>query len=132
MNLQHKSGAMAEMFVATEIMKRDWNVLFPFATQSRYDFIMEADGVCYKVQVKKASWSKTGPYKYLQARISGKNGMAYTPYTPHDVDYFAFTDMNRVWLFPYDEIGHQTSVCLDSTNPNYKPQTSYVAADWLM
>ncbi len=49
-----------------------------------------------------------------------------------DVDYFAITDNNRVWWIPYNEIGHQTSVCLDSTNPKYKPQTKYDAKKWIL
>lgn len=109
-----------------------WNILYPLVTQSRYDFVMELSGTFYKVQVKKATWSKTGEYQYLQARLSGKNKQTHTPYSKDDVDYFAFTDLERVWFFPFDVIGHQASVCLDSNNPNYKPQTDYKASDWLM
>ena len=83
--------------------------------------------------MKKASWSTTHQFKYLQARIHGKSKRDPDKfYTKQDVDLFVITDNERVWLIPYEEIGHQTSVCLDSTNPKYKPQTKYKAENWLV
>lgn len=102
-------------------------------TQSKIDFLAMKDGTIYKVQVKKASWSLAGPHKYLQSRIHGKGKRDPKKfYTKDDVDYFAITDNERIWWIPYEEIGHQTSVCLDCTNPKYKPQTKYKASDWLL
>lgn len=132
MDVRHRNGAVAELFTAAKIADKGWNILYPLVTQSRYDIVIEKDNIFYKVQIKKATWSTTGKFKYLQARLSGKNKLTHTPYKREDVDYFAFTDLERVWMFPYEEIGHQTSVCLGSTNPNYKPQTSYRAEEWLI
>lgn len=127
-----KSGAAAELYVAARLTALGYTVLWPFVTQSRYDLVAERDGVFQKIQVKKATSSRTGNFDYLQARLSGKNKQTNTPYKREDVDVFAFTDMDRIWIASYDEIGHQTSVCLDSTNPEYKPQTSYDAKKWLL
>lgn len=132
MDIRHRNGAVAELFTAAKIAENGWNILYPLVTQSRYDIVIEKEGVFCKIQIKKATWSKSNTYKYLQARISGKNKQTNTPYKKSDVDYFAFTDMQRVWLFPFDVIGHQTSVCLDSTNPKYKPKTEYTANEWLI
>ncbi len=120
------------MFVASKLIQQGYNVLFPLATQSRYDLVAEdCEGRFIKIQVKKATWSKSGSYSYLQARISGKNKLTNTPYKSKDIDEFAFTDMNRVWFAVFEEVGNLTSVCLDSTNPNYKPQTKYNPERWL-
>jgi hypothetical protein len=132
MDLRHRSGAAAEMFVAAKLTEQGYNVLWPLMTQSRYDLVAEdCEGRFLKIQVKKASWSKTGNYKYLQARITGKNKQTNTPYKASDIDEFAFTDMRRIWFAHFKEVGRLTSVCLDSTNPNYKPQTEYDASKWL-
>lgn len=127
-----KSGAAAELYVAARLTDMGYTVLWPFITQSRYDLVAEKNGVFQKIQVKKATSSTTGNFQYLQARLSGKNKITNTPYKAEDVDVFAFTDMDRIWIAPYEEIGHQTSVCLDSTNPKYKPQTKYDAKKWLL
>jgi len=132
MNIAFQNGVAAELWVASKLAELGYSVLWPFVTQSRYDLVIEKDGVFSKIQVKKATKSKTGKYEYLQSRLSGKNKLTNTPYTSKDVDYFAFTDMEKLWLAPFNEIGHQTSVCLGSSNPNYKSQTLYEAAKWLV
>lgn len=132
MDQRHMNGAAAEMFVASKLIEVGYGVFLPVATQSRCDLIIETQEGFKKVQVKRATSTSNGTYSYLQARISGKNKLTSTPYTAKDVDLFAFTDMHRIWLAPFSEVGDLTSVCLDSSNPNYKPQTQYKASDWLM
>lgn len=127
------SGVSSELFVAHKLVAEGYEIFFPVMTQSKADFIALKDGKCLKVQVKKASWSTTWAFKYLQCRIHGKGKRDPKKwYTLEDVDYFAITDNERVWWMPYGEIGHQTSVCLDSNNPKYKPQTQYDAKKWLL
>jgi len=132
MDLRHKNGAVAELYVATKLADKGYGIYYPLLTQSRCDLVVEIDKVLLKVQVKKASWSTTGPYKYLQCRVIGKNLQTNTPYKEGDVDYFAFTDINRIWFAPFSEIKGMTSVCLDSTNVNYKPITKYNPKGWLI
>lgn len=127
-----RSGVSAELFVASKLSEQGYNILWPLITQSRYDLVIEKDGLFQKVQVKKATYSLTGTYRYLQARLSGKNKQTNTPYQAKDVDLFAFTDMQSLWIAPFNEVGHLTSVCLHSSNPNYKPQTKYEASKWLL
>lgn len=132
MDLRHKNGAAAELYVAAKLTEQGYNVLWTLTTQSRYDIVTEdAEGVFRRIQIKKASWSKSGTFKYLQARLSGKNKKTNTPYTRKDVDIFAFTDMQRIWFAPFDTVGHLTSVCLDCSNPKYRPQTKYDPKKWL-
>jgi hypothetical protein len=127
------SGVSSELYTAHRLTLQGYEIFFPLMTQSKADFIALKEGALCKVQVKKATWSKTGPYEYLQARIHGKSKRDPKKwYTKDDVDFFAITDNERVWFIPYEEIGHQTSVCLGSTNPKYKQQTKYDAKDWLL
>lgn len=128
------AGASSELFIAHKLMENGYEIFFPIMTQSKSDFIALKDGKTLKVQCKKASWSKTiHTHEYLQVRLHGKTKRDPTKfYTKEDIDYFALTDNERVWFVSFDEIGHQSSVCLDCTNPSYKSQTKYNPKDWLI
>ena len=127
------SGVSSELYVAHKLTQLGYEIFFPLMTQSKADFLAMKEGVVYKVQVKKASWSTTHQFQYLQSRIHGKSKRDPSKfYTKDDVDFFAITDNERVWWIPYEEIGHQTSVCLDCTNPKYKTQAKYDARTWLI
>ena len=132
MDRRHINGAAAELYVASVLAEKGYGVFYPLVTQSRCDLVIETPDGFKKVQVKKATQSRAGKFQYLQARLTSRSKETAKPYTKEDVDYFAFTDMLKVWLAPFDEIGNQTSVCLGSTNPTYKPQTTYDANSWLM
>lgn len=102
-------------------------------TQSRCDFVVEKDNVFSKVQVKTATWSRAGPFKYLQVRLSSSNKNLRKYYTKEDFDLLAVADGNRLWIAPFSQIEGKTSLCLESTNPNYskyKKGKDYNPADW--
>lgn len=64
----HFIGASNEMRAASYYLKQSVQVYFPVCQQSAVDFIIERDNKLLKVQVKTATWSKSGKYKYLQCR----------------------------------------------------------------
>ena len=131
--LRHRSGAASELYVAYRLIQEGFEVFSPLMTQSKADFLALKEGVVLKVQVKKASWSKAGKYSYLQSRIHGSGKRDPNKrYTADDVDFFAITDNDKVWWIPYNEIGHQSSVCLGSSNPEYRQYTKYDATKWLL
>ncbi len=132
MNIQHTTGSAAELYVASKLVGRGYTVLWPLMTQSRYDLVIDDDGAFSRIQVKKATESKTGAHKYLQARLSSRNKNSKPRYISGEFDFFAFTDMERIWIAPFDELEGYTSVCLGSSNPNYHPQTKYDADAWLL
>ena len=131
-NIRHLNGVAAELFVAQKLTEKGYSILWPQSAQCRYDLVTEQNGTFARIQIKKATWSKNNWYSYLQARISSRNKGSKLLYSVGDFDYFAFTDMERIWLAPFKELEGQTSVCLGSTNPNYKPQTKYKAENWLL
>jgi hypothetical protein len=126
------NGSAAELYVAARLVDQGYTVLWPLMTQSRYDIVIEKDGLFQSVQVKKATASKTGEFTYLQARLSTRNKNSRPKYETGEFDLFAFTDMERIWIAPFSELKEYTSVCLGSTNPKYKPQTQYDAKKWLL
>lgn len=129
---RHYSGQAAELYVASRFVALGYNVLWPLMTQSRYDLVVEKDGVFQRLQVKKATSSKAGPHTYLQARLSNRKKDSVALYLDGEFELFVFTDLKRIWVAPYKELAGYTSVCLGSTNPSYKPFTKYDASTWLM
>lgn len=133
MRKEHRKGCETELLAAFVLTKNGFNVSFPFGTQSRYDLVVEKDNVFYKVQVKTASWSKSGVNSYLQARLSSSNlGNKNKVYQENEVDFFFISDSNRSWLIPFKDVQDQTSVCLDSSNPNYKIRKKYNPNNWII
>ena len=127
MDIRHQSGQEAELFVAFALAKRGRVISKPFLTQCKYDLVVEFDGEFSSIQVKRATWSRSGPHKYLQARLERGRKRLDT-----DVDAFAFTDCERVWVVPAEKLGGLTSVCLDCSNPDYRPYRKYEPKEWLI
>lgn len=114
------TGASSELFVGAYYASNGYTVLFPFLTQSRYDIAVEKDGEFQKVQVKTATWNRASPpYAYLQARVRCRGGQGN--YEPGDWDVLAATADGMLWLFPWETVGHLSSLCLTNDNPNPKP-----------
>lgn len=87
----------------------------PVCQQGKTDFVIEnKNGKYLGVQVKKLTVIKSGNNKYLQARLGGTNKSIYES---GDFDYLALTDMNRVWMIPFEAVRGQTSISfrLDGT-----------------
>lgn len=131
MNKDHLTGLSSELYAASWFSRKGWEVYFPLATQSRCDFLVETKGAYKKVQVKTASWSKSGKFKYLQVRLSSQGPTKRKFYDETDFDYIVFVDYPRIWVAPFSEIEGKTSICLDSTNPEYKIRDkSYDPDSW--
>lgn len=131
--IQHQSGSAAELYVASRYIKMGYTVLWPLMTQTRYDFAVEKSGEFKRVQVKKATWSANPWHNYLQARISSRNKGSKPKYVEGEFEEYAFTDDDgRLWIIPFDVLKGLTSVCLDSSNPNYKSYSKqYNPKEWL-
>ena len=124
-------GLSAELYVASWYADNDYVIYWPMSTQSRCDFLAEKNGIFEKIQVKKATWSQTGPYKYLQCRLINRNKHAKW-YEKGDFDYIVFVDdARRLWRVPFDEVEGLVSVCLDGTKEGYTTKSSkYDPAKW--
>ena len=130
MDFRHQTGLSAELYTASYFAAQGYDVFWPMQTQSRADFLVFKDDKYIKVQCKKATWSKTGTYKYLQCRLTNRNKGAKPKYTAEDFDVLVMTDLESIWVTDFSEISELTSVCLASTKENYKPQTKYDSRKW--
>lgn len=124
MNDKHMSGLAAEFQAAAYYVKQGYEIYWPMHSQSRADFLIHKDGEYKKIQVKKATWSQTGPYKYLQSRVSTRNKGSKPLYEEGDFDFIVFVeDEGRMWIMPFEVIKGMTSVCLASTNTEPRVNT---------
>lgn len=130
----HKSGSLAEMKAATYMIEEGYDVFFPITMNPKTDFVAIKDGEVIRVQVKKASWSKSGNYNYLQCRLLGKdNGSSQRVYKMNDFDELIIIEGSWVWRVPVKDIIGRTSLCLDTDNPNPKlTNKGYNPRDWLV
>lgn len=136
MDIAHQNGSVAELTAATFMVKRGYDVYFPITINPKADFIATKDDETLKVQVKKASWSRTGNFKYLQVRVIGKlKGDYQRVYKLNDFDVLMVvdSDTDRIWYIPVEEVVGRTSLYLDTTNPNPRVSNrNYNPATWLV
>jgi len=73
------------MAVASSLLKRGWNVLFPFGENSRYDLVAEKKGKFIKVQVKYVTPLEGA----LSVGCKSSNNWSVLAYTPDQIDFYA-------------------------------------------
>lgn len=97
-------GAVAELEAALQFTKMGYEIYFPQLSQSKADFIaVSPEGVCNKIQVKKATENPTGSGTYLQVRIQGKPGNYSTrEYVDGDFDYLVAVHELGMWSIPWE------------------------------
>ena len=129
MHPNFSSGLSTELYMASWFSEREYAIYWPMSTQSRCDFVVEKDGKFQKIQVKKATWSQTGPYKYLQCRLQNRNKHSRW-YEEGDYDLIVFvSDEKEIWIAPFAEVNNLVSVCLGGTKPGYKTQSKLYDPD---
>ena len=129
MDNNHSIGMVHELKVATYFAEKGYEIYWPHAAQSRADLIVDTPEGLRKVQIKKATWSTSGPHKYLQCRLVSRN-VYRREYTKGDFDIIVFSDGGDLWVVPFESVEGMTSICLTSTNPDYTPQKNYNPEEW--
>lgn len=117
MNLQHRNGAAAELFVAYRLTALGYSVYFPTMTQSKCDLVAEIDGSLKKVQVKKATKSSANGHPFIQVRLANAAGGKYVD---GDFDLLAMAYEGRMWLFPWEVVKGKTSMSFSIFPPQGK------------
>lgn len=112
---RHYTGAVAEHTAAAYFLALGHQVYWPAVQQSCVDFVVFRDGSYQAVQVKTASWSKSGPHKYLQCRTATTN-----KYTAGAYDLLVVVLAPDIWIIPRSEI-ISTNLCLDGSRDGYTP-----------
>lgn len=113
----HYTGAVSELVAQQWYLARGCQVYVPVVQQGWVDFVVD-DPIkgLLKVQVKTATWTKSGNYHYLQCRTRLTN--KYQAVLPEDMyDVLVIIHSDRLWEIPADEIT-SSNLSLDTTNKN--------------
>ncbi len=96
---EHFKGSANELKAALWYLNNSWNVFFPVVPQGPVDFIADVDGCLERVQVKTATWNRSGKYEYLQCRTRLTN--KYKNASPSDLyDTLFIVHDNEAWNIP--------------------------------
>ena len=127
-DLKHHIGAVNEAKAQLYFVKEGWEIYIPRMTQSKCDFIAVKGSEVAKVQVKTASWCKTGPWSYCQTRLINRLGQLYAP---EDYDLLFVVDDKHAYMIPHKYIYGRTSLYFATDNPSpRKSSRSYDPEDW--
>ena len=96
---RHYRGAASETIASYWFLRQGYQVYQPVIQQSCVDFVVYKDGEYQAVQVKTASWSRTGNHQYLQCRTASTN-----KYAEGEYDLLAVVKEPFIWLIPKQEI----------------------------
>ncbi len=96
-------GDVGELVVAAELTKNGWQVSFPYGENSRYDLIIEKDGVMKRIQVK-AVTPKNG---VLHVNCRSSNNWSIVHYNDKHFEVLAVVDLisNKVYYIPSSKVG---------------------------
>lgn len=105
-------GARGELIVAQELMRREWNVSFPFGDNCYYDLIAEKPHHFCRIQVKctekvTLTVQHHGPHYAFSLSHGNLNKEAYTK---EHIDFFicCVIDGNRFWVVPVEDVATKT------------------------
>lgn len=89
----------------TRFIKDGYNVLVPFGS-SRYDFVVEKNGIFIRIQVKKANVKENVLVFSTCSTLVGSTKIVSRDYTDKEIDLFAAVDIDRslVYLMRVDEV----------------------------
>ena len=106
MNSKQK-GNITELETMLAFAKTGFNVLIPYGDCERYDFVVDAGKRFYKIQCKTAKTEDDGASFRFSCRSSNRHngGIVHRHYTKDDIDFFATSFENEVYLIPVEECG---------------------------
>lgn len=120
---EHYIGCANEYKAAAYYMFNGGQVYWPSVQQTNVDFVVELKGKLKKVQVKTATWTKSGNHSYLQCRTRLRN--KYQDAKPSDMyDILFIIYRNRYWEIPASKID-SSNLSLCTTNFKTKKQNKW-------
>jgi len=128
---EHFTGSASEHFAASIFLRNGIQVFWPALQQGAIDFVILEDTGFKRVQVKTATWIKSGNFKYLQVRTRlTKFHQDYSPKESYDLLVIVAPD-KRVWAIPAETVT-SSNLCLDGNCPNNskrKKWTKFIISD---
>ena len=112
----HYTGCASELKAAAYFLEQGYQVFMPTIQQGHIDFVILTEDGFKAVQVKTATWQKSGPNKYLQVRTQLTN--KYKHLKPKDLyDILFCIKGNDAWIIPAESI-NSTNLSLQNTGRN--------------
>ena len=103
----HFQGKTTELQVATEFIKRGYQVSQPLVSDSRYDFIVDINNKLIRLQVKTSKLKEDGAYIEFATSSSHTNTQRTVnhSYTSDEIDYFATMYNGECYIVPVERCG---------------------------
>ncbi len=93
----HRDGELAEILFIAEAMRQGYKVSKPMTVEF-YDFLLDANGKIFRVQVK--SRNTPGRDNFYRVNTAGRNGKLN--YTPEEIDILAlYFSIEEDWHFKH-------------------------------
>jgi len=106
----HKFGALTELNCAAELIRRDWNVAFPFLNSSAVDLVAYKGNRFVTIQVKSSTTMAENGTAVVSKDFDKYKGVDFI--ICHDV-------INRRWfIFPYQDLAGKRKVTLSPRKYN--------------
>jgi len=107
-------GQLAEIVFIRKAASLGLSVAKPWAEGERYDFIVRADKVCWRVQVKSVLAKERETQHYRIKTSGGLTRRKHTPYTPDEIDFLAaYIFPEDIWyVFPATVIEKRKIICV--------------------
>lgn len=118
----------------TRFIKDGYNILIPFGGSSRYDFVIEKDGVFKRIQVKKATVTENILIFSTSSTLVGTTKVISRGYTDKDIDMFAAVDIDKslVYLMSVNEVSKSKQTLRLRTPKNNQVKGIKLAETYLM
>lgn len=116
-------GNITEVETMLSFMKLGYNVLIPYGDCTRYDYIIDDNkGNFIKIQCKTSRTNDGGKTFFFSSRSSNrkKGKIIHHRYSKDEIDYFATTFNNKVYLVPVNECGDEKKLRIVSTKNQNK------------
>ena len=98
---RHRQGKIMELKAVQIYFEKGYEIFFPITVPGKADFVAVKRGEALKVQVKKATWSRSGNNSYLQCRLVDKYKRDAPMYVDGDWDeLIVLSDDGGVWIAP--------------------------------
>lgn len=128
----NQKGLISEMEVMLAFVKLGYDVSQPLNADSRYDCILDKNGKLYKIQIKTSHLSTSAKNSITfkcRSVTTTLNQYKENKYTANEIDYFATSWQNKIYLVPVEECSSQKTLHLEE-KPIHPNKTWAYAEDY--
>lgn len=132
----NQKGLITEMQVMLRLVEMGYDVSQPLNTDSKYDCILDVNGLLLKIQIKTAHYHPTTKDSIeikCRSTTTTQNHRKQSVYTSKEIDYFATFWENELYLIPVGECSAEKTLHLhkDTIRKNWSYLEDYKAQEVL-